>query len=317
MAKINLNQVYNAMEYKGFVGKVTFDNQAGILHGEVINSTDDINFQGESVSELRLAFQNAIETYLEYCQKENRQPQMLSRSGKFVVRLDPELHHAIAALAQIEGLSLNQWVSQALAEKVLRAGGDNLDLSLEIDEKEAKKEAESVAEDPYLRLFEPRQSADEVTLGEREAHALLESEPWGQLWVPNKLAAVEGIGQTNAKKLKSAGIQNAKNLLVTASTPKGRRELAEKTGLSHKLILEWVNRLDLSRVKGVNGEYAELLEQAGVDTVPELAQRNPENLYAALVATNREKKLVRKLPTKAKIVEWVEQARKLPRVIEY
>lgn len=313
MGKVSLNQVYNAIEYKGFVGKVTFDNQAGILHGEVINSTDDINFQGESVSDLRLAFENAIETYLDYCQKENRQPQMLSRSGKFVVRLDPELHHAIATLAQIESVSLNQWVSQALAEKVLRAGGDDLDIKLEMHE----KDEESASEDPYLRLFEPRQTTDEPASAEHEIHALLGSEGPVPVSPANTLTSIEGLGEAIARKLKSAGIDNAKKLLVTASTPKGRRNLAEKTGISDELILEWVNRLDLSRVKGVNGEYADLLEEAGVDTVPELAQRNPENLYEALVETNQKKKLVRKLPTRSKIAEWIKQARKLPRVIEY
>jgi predicted flap endonuclease-1-like 5' DNA nuclease len=83
------------------------------------------------------------------------------------------------------------------------------------------------------------------------------------------------------------------------------------------LILEWVNHVDLFRIKGVGEEYSDLLEEAGVDTVPELAQRNPEHLHQKLVAVNQEKKLVRQLPTQAQVSNWIEQAKRLPRVIAY
>ena len=106
-------------------------------------------------------------------------------------------------------------------------------------------------------------------------------------------------------------------LLKAGSTPKGRQKLAEKSGISPKLILEWVNLADLFRVKGIGEEYSDLLEEAGVDTVPELAQRNPGNLYAALVETNRKKKLVRQLPSQAQVASWVAQAKDLPRVVSY
>ena len=95
------------------------------------------------------------------------------------------------------------------------------------------------------------------------------------------------------------------------------RELAEKTGISDKLLLEWVNHADLFRIKGVGEEYADLLEEAGVDTIPELAQRNPANLYEALEKANAQKKLVRQLPTRAQVESWVEQAKALPRVVSY
>ncbi len=132
-----------------------------------------------------------------------------------------------------------------------------------------------------------------------------------------KITAVEGIGEVYAQKLREAGIHTTEALLAAGATPKGRKELEEKTGISHKLILEWVNHVDLFRIKGVGEEYSDLLEEAGVDTVPELAQRNPENLYLALEKTNEEKKLVRRLPTLAQVADWIEQAKNLPRVVTY
>jgi predicted flap endonuclease-1-like 5' DNA nuclease len=132
-----------------------------------------------------------------------------------------------------------------------------------------------------------------------------------------KLTKVEGIGEAYAQKLREAGIATTQALLKKGASPKGRKEIAEKAGISEKLILEWVNHVDLFRIKGVGEEYADLLEAAGVDTVPELAQRNPENLYQKLVAVNQEKKLVRQLPTQAQVSDWVAQAKRLPRVITY
>jgi predicted flap endonuclease-1-like 5' DNA nuclease len=132
-----------------------------------------------------------------------------------------------------------------------------------------------------------------------------------------KLTKVEGIGEVYAQKLRDAGIATTQALLKEGVSPQGRKEIAEKTGISGTLILRWVNHVDLFRVKGVGEEYADLLETAGVDTVPELAQRNPENLYQKLVAVNQEKKLVRQLPSQAQVSNWVEQAKQLPRVITY
>ena len=131
------------------------------------------------------------------------------------------------------------------------------------------------------------------------------------------LVIVEGIGKVYAGKLQEAGIRNTEALLKEGSTPKGREELATKTGISHKLILSWVNHVDLFRIKGVGEEYADLLEAAGVDTVPELAQRKAENLFPKLVTTNEAEKRVRKLPTLSWVADWIEQAKKLPRVIQY
>lgn len=132
-----------------------------------------------------------------------------------------------------------------------------------------------------------------------------------------KIIDIEGIGPVYAQKLTAIGITTTGKLLKKGATPKGRVELEEKTGISHSLILEWVNHADLYRIKGVAEEYSDLLEEAGVDTVPELAQRNPQNLYVKLVETNDMKKLVRQLPSQRQVADWVEQAKALPRQIQY
>ncbi len=106
-------------------------------------------------------------------------------------------------------------------------------------------------------------------------------------------------------------------LLKLGATPKDREALAEKVGIDKKLILEWVNHADLFRIKGVAEEYSDLLEEAGVDTVVELAQRNAENLLAKIQEVNAAKKLVRRIPTLAQIQNWIEQAKSLPRAIHY
>lgn len=128
---------------------------------------------------------------------------------------------------------------------------------------------------------------------------------------------IEGIGEVYAGKLKEVGIVTLEALLEKGGTPQGRAELAEKTGISATLLLRWINRADLFRVKGIGEEYADLLEIAGVDTVPELAQRNPDNLFQKLAAVNEEKKRVRRLPTLEQVRQWVEQAKELPRVVTY
>lgn len=132
-----------------------------------------------------------------------------------------------------------------------------------------------------------------------------------------KLSDIEGIGNAYAEKLTSAGINNQEMLLSHGSTAKGRKELAEKTGVSEKMLLNWCNRADLARIKGVGEEYADLLEHAGVDTVPELAQRNAANLYEKVQEINTQKKLVRQTPSLSKIEDWVKQAKVLPRVITH
>jgi len=131
------------------------------------------------------------------------------------------------------------------------------------------------------------------------------------------LVDIEGIGETYAAKLASDGVTTVEKLLEMGSTPKGRKNLAEKSGISDALILKWVNHCDLFRIKGVAGEYSELLEAAGVDTVVELAQRKPENLLTKMQEVNAAKKVVRHMPVLTQVTGWVEQAKQLPRIITY
>mgnify|MGYP001029484827 CR=1 FL=1 len=131
------------------------------------------------------------------------------------------------------------------------------------------------------------------------------------------IIAIEGIGEVYRAKLQEVDIRTTEALLAKAATPEGRKKLEELTGISGVLILKWANRADLFRIKGVGEEYSDLLEAAGVDTVPELAQRNPDNLYRALVETNAAKELVRHLPGREQVADWVAQAKELPRVLTY
>ena len=128
---------------------------------------------------------------------------------------------------------------------------------------------------------------------------------------------VEGIGPLYAAKLETAGLKTTDDLLESGAKPKGREDLAAATGIAHTLILKWVNRVDLYRINGIGSEYSDLLEVAGVDTVPALAQRNAANLTETLAEANASRNLVRRLPTLEMVADWIEQAKKLPRVVQY
>ncbi len=132
-----------------------------------------------------------------------------------------------------------------------------------------------------------------------------------------KLESIEGIGPAYAGELRKGGVGSIDSLLKKGASKKGREDMAAATGLSEVRILEWVNRADLYRVKGVGGQYSDLLEQSGVDTVVELAQRNPKNLHQTLLETNERCNLVRKLPTESQVKAWVKYAKSLKRVVEY
>ncbi len=131
------------------------------------------------------------------------------------------------------------------------------------------------------------------------------------------LTEIEGVGEAYQHKLNDAGIKSCEQLLDSCSSPKARKQIAQKTGINEAMLLKWLNNADLFRVKGIGQEYADLLESAGVDTVPELAQRNSANLFKALGEINAEKKLVRKMPTQKQLQDWISQAKELPRMINY
>lgn len=131
------------------------------------------------------------------------------------------------------------------------------------------------------------------------------------------LVEIEGIGKVYARKLEKAGIRGTASLLKNGATKKGRQEIARASGVGHSLVLQWVNHVDLFRIKGVSGQYADLLEAAGVDSVPELAQRNPKQLVEKLAQVNKKKNLVNVLPGDARVKSWISQAKRLKRVVTY
>lgn len=131
------------------------------------------------------------------------------------------------------------------------------------------------------------------------------------------LVNIEGIGEKFADKLAEAKIGSTQTLLKRGATRKGRKEIAQLTGVDSKKILGWVNRADLFRIRGVAEEYSDLLEAAGVDTVVELANRNAEHLFEKLNQVNDRRSLVRRPPALSTVQDWIKQAKKLPRVVEY
>lgn len=128
---------------------------------------------------------------------------------------------------------------------------------------------------------------------------------------------VEGIGPVMGEKLREQGIKDTDTLLQSVLKPAQRKKLAETIGISPKLILRFANMVDLYRINGVGSEYSELLEAAGVDTVPELAQRNATNLTKAMAEANEQKNLTRRVPSETEVSKWIAQAKELPRMLEY
>lgn len=131
------------------------------------------------------------------------------------------------------------------------------------------------------------------------------------------IGEVGGIGEKFARQLRKAGIKTSEGLLKSAALRKERVALCAKVGATPEQLLEWVNRADLMRVKGIGAEYSDLLECCGVDTVKELKLRNPKALTAAMVEYNEKKRLVRRLPTESMVTAWIEAAKNLPAVVKH
>ncbi len=131
------------------------------------------------------------------------------------------------------------------------------------------------------------------------------------------IADIEGIGPAFEAKLKDAGVASVEKLLEVGGTSKGRDGLAETTGISGKLLLTWVNHADLFRITGVAGQFAELLEASGVDTVPELAQRNAANLAAKMTEVNAAKNLTKGAVTEGQVQKWIDEAKTLTRAVSH
>lgn len=128
---------------------------------------------------------------------------------------------------------------------------------------------------------------------------------------------IVGIDGEIVARLKSVGVRSTGRLLESARTVKGRKQLAEKTGIDVRQLLVWANGADRMRIRGISKEYAELLQAAGVDTVRELKYRNPAKLAQSMAAANQQRKRVRLLPSEAVVARWIEQAKKLPLKISY
>jgi predicted flap endonuclease-1-like 5' DNA nuclease len=133
----------------------------------------------------------------------------------------------------------------------------------------------------------------------------------------SSIDSIEGIGPVFAEKLQSVNIQTVADLLRDGATTSGRKNLSEQTGFSTETILKWVNMADLMRIDGVGGQYAELLEKSGVDTVKELRNRNAENLVFKMEEVNSEMNLVNKTPALSQVEDWINEAKTLEPVIEY
>ncbi|MCR4964325.1 MAG: DUF4332 domain-containing protein [Bacteroidales bacterium] len=132
-----------------------------------------------------------------------------------------------------------------------------------------------------------------------------------------KIDQIEGIGGAYAEKLNQAGINTTEELLAKCAKPAGRNALAEATGISSKLILKWTNHADLFRIKGVAGQFAELLEASGVDTVKEFRHRVAANLQPKMVEVNNAKNLCNRVPSVTELEKMIEQAKTLDTMMEY
>ena len=109
----------NIVRYREYMGRFEYDDEAEIFHGEVLGLDDVVTFQGKSVDELKRAFQDSVEEYLDVCTKVGRQPDK-PFSGKFTVRLSPDLHRQVHTVAKAAGKSINEWVSDSLRKSVTR-----------------------------------------------------------------------------------------------------------------------------------------------------------------------------------------------------
>ena len=131
------------------------------------------------------------------------------------------------------------------------------------------------------------------------------------------IQSIEGIGPANAERLRRSGVNTVSGLLEAGATKAGRKRLANETGLAEDLVLGWVNRVDLMRVRGVGTQYSDLLEAAGVDTVKELRRRRADNLHTTMCEANEQHHLVRRTPTEKEVERWIARAKELPPVVSY
>jgi predicted flap endonuclease-1-like 5' DNA nuclease len=213
---------------------------------------------------------------------------------------------AVAAVAAVPEPAPAPVVEEVMAEATADEG---LPVAAMVAETAGEEGVEPVAEMPA--------EAEAETLDTRVAVSIDDLSEDQLNYLNQEVRYVEGIGPAYGAKFNENGVMTVLDLLSAGATRKGRADLAASTGLSAALILRWVNHADLIRVKGIGSQYADLLEEAGVDTVVELAHRNAENLHNKLSEVNAVKSLVRQLPSLSTVQDWVELAKTLPRVVSY
>ena len=214
----------------------------------------------------------------------------LGMSDEDVSNLAEHLKHGGAAL----GVMCDDFEVAATKAKMLAEGGriDSYDI-----EKEAARTVEVMA-----RAQEDASEAVNASVGSEGVAAVF---------------AAIGVDDEEIAKLSEAGMDKPSSLLEIGATPQGRTELADETGIDEETILSGVKKMDLMRIDGVGTAYAELLHASGVETVPDLARRNPANLAAKMAEVNETAGIVEALPSEEMVTDWVNQAKDLPRVIEY
>ena len=134
-----------------------------------------------------------------------------------------------------------------------------------------------------------------------------------------KLSTIEGIGPAIEKKLKAAGISSVESLLKTCCDRKGREATSKAARIDAKTLLRWANHADLMRIKGVGGQYSELLEAAGVDSTTELKMRRSDNLTKKMQEVNHagSRRIVRQVPSEKQVSKWIAQAKRLSKVVTH
>jgi len=228
------------------------------------------------------------------------------------------------------GITMSEVATAGIAAAVLLgdeppSDEDDLEGGVVAVDEESNEESESMEEtSPETQEPDSVEDSDKIVDTEWVLEGIDEEEspePEGPMMAGAKarqdIEFIEGIGPTYGSLLREIGIDNPQALLERGATRKGRSDIAEETAIPDTFILKWVNQVDLYRIKGIGSEYAEILEVAGVDTVLELAQRNPENLYNKLVQINSEHQRVRQLPGINQVEDWVKQAKELPRIVSY
>jgi predicted flap endonuclease-1-like 5' DNA nuclease len=241
----------------------------------------------------------------------------------------------VEAVSEAESLeSLSEEVTEEIGDEGSRAVDVAAEVLLE-DEQEAEAEEppdqlesgsifipieESEDETEAVEVIQPTPTEDAEWFFEEESQVDQDETRTTDLEgakFKQDIEFIEGIGPAFGARLREIGIETPQDFLEQGATARGRDEISEQTGIPRALILSWVNQVDLYRIKGIGSEYAELLQAAGVNTVLELANRNPDNLHKRISELNAEFQRVRQLPSSGQVNDWIEQAKSLPRIVSY